>query len=145
MDIIKALRPNEVFLQMDWAMKWLPASSREDQTSFFGKRGIPWHITVAITRQAGNVTADEMQYEMHTYVHVFDHRQQDSQAVMAILGDVLQRICQEGVPDMGIVIDTAYIRSDNAGCYHSSPIIAAMPQISSTTGVKVARWDFSDP
>ena len=145
MDIIKALRPNEVFLQMDWAMKWLPASSREDQTSFFGKRGIPWHITVAITRQAGNVTADEMQYEMHTYVHVFDHRQQDSQAVMAILGDVLQRICQEGVPDMGIVIDTAYIWSDNVGCYHSSPIIVAMPQISSTTGVKVARWDFSDP
>ena len=145
MDIIKSLRPNQVFLQMDWAMKWLPASSREDQASFFGKRGIPWHITVAITRRVADGIPDEEQYEMHTYVHVFDHRQQDSQAVMAILSDVLERIRQEAVPGQDVVVDTAYVRSDNAGCYHSSPIIAAIPKISSTTGVRVARWDFSDP
>lgn len=144
-DIIKSLRPNQVFLQMDWAMKWLPASSREDQASFFGKRGIPWHITVAITRRVADAIPAEEQYEMHTYVHVFDHRQQDSQAVMAILSDVLERIRREAVPVQDVVVDTAYIRSDNAGCYHSSPIIAAIPKISSTTGVRVARWDFSDP
>ena len=137
--------------RLRWTLSFLANGLGEEVAASF-KYGRPdivfweaWHITVAITRRLGTATADEEQYELHTYVHVFDHRQQDSQAVMAILGDVLQRIRQEKTPDMGIVIDTAYIQSDNAECYHSSPIIAAMPQISSTTGVKVARWDFSDP
>ena len=32
----------------DWAMKWLRMKYRESQRYFFGKRGLPWHITYAI-------------------------------------------------------------------------------------------------
>ena len=35
---------------MDWAMKFLPTSYRETQRNWFGKKGRPWHITVAITK-----------------------------------------------------------------------------------------------
>ena len=42
-------------------------------------------------------------------------------------------------------INKAYFRQDNAGCYHSSRTILACPDISSSTGVKVVRVDFSDP
>ncbi|KAK3745610.1 hypothetical protein QZH41_003628 [Actinostola sp. cb2023] len=42
-------------------------------------------------------------------------------------------------------IKTAYIRQDNAGCYHSSGTILACPEIAKSTGIKIARIDFSDP
>ncbi|CAF4596915.1 unnamed protein product, partial [Didymodactylos carnosus] len=39
----------------------------------------------------------------------------------------------------------AYIRSDNAGCYHSAETILSIPQISKNTGITITRIDFSDP
>ena len=37
-------------LIMDWAMKFLPIGYRETQRDWFGKKGKPWHITVAINK-----------------------------------------------------------------------------------------------
>ena len=39
----------------------------------------------------------------------------------------------------------AFYRQDNAGCYHSVPAILCCEQLSSKTGVKISRCDFSDP
>ncbi len=42
-------------------------------------------------------------------------------------------------------VDAAYLRSDNAGCYHCSKMIATIPHISATSGIKIKRWDYSEP
>ena len=49
-DTVDSLLQTEVLLIMDWAMKFLPTSYRETQRDWFGKKGKPWHITVAITK-----------------------------------------------------------------------------------------------
>ena len=49
-DIIDSLSPSQVLLIMDWAMKFLPASFREIQRDWFGKKGKSWHVTVAVTK-----------------------------------------------------------------------------------------------
>ena len=48
--VVDALTETEALLIMDWAMKFLPTSYRETQRDWFGKKGLPWHITVAITK-----------------------------------------------------------------------------------------------
>jgi len=53
-DIIDNLSPRQVLLIMDWAMKFLPASFRETQRDWFGKKGKSWHVTVAVTRSDCN-------------------------------------------------------------------------------------------
>ena len=47
---VDALSETDALLIMDWAMKFLPASYRETQRDWYGKKGKPWHITVAITK-----------------------------------------------------------------------------------------------
>ena len=50
LDIVNALDDTSVLLVQDWAMKVLPRKFRESQTDWFAKRGISWHLTVAIKR-----------------------------------------------------------------------------------------------
>ena len=47
-NVIERLDENSVFLVQDWAMKFLPRKYRESQSDWFAKRGLPWHITVAV-------------------------------------------------------------------------------------------------
>jgi hypothetical protein len=37
---------------MDWAMKFIPTKCREAQQDRFGIRGISWHVSAIITKQA---------------------------------------------------------------------------------------------
>ena len=53
-DVIDKLSTRQVLLIMDWAMKFLPASFRETQGDWFGKKGKSWHVTVAVTRSKCN-------------------------------------------------------------------------------------------
>ena len=53
--VIDALSKTEALLIMDRAMKFLPTSQRETQHYWFGKKGKPWHFTVAILRQDENI------------------------------------------------------------------------------------------
>ena len=49
--VVGALSQTEALLDMDWAMKFLPTGYRETQYDcWFGKKGKPWHITVAILK-----------------------------------------------------------------------------------------------
>ncbi|KAK3724599.1 hypothetical protein QZH41_001747 [Actinostola sp. cb2023] len=54
--------------------------------------------------------------------------------------DVLRTLKQE-YPE----IKKAHFRQDNAGCYHASTTILACSDIAQSTGVEIARLDFSDP
>ena len=62
-NLLYRLSDNEIYLNLDWAMKFLPVKSREPQSEFFGKRGISWHITVVMKNDASvdesNNTFDE--------------------------------------------------------------------------------------
>lgn len=85
-DVLKKLKPNSVLLMLDWAMKYLPKKYRESQTDWFGKRGIPWHITVAITRDSDG------KMQMLTFVHIFKSCTQDSSSVLAVIEDVFKQM-----------------------------------------------------
>ena len=82
LDILSGLSASSILLVLDWAMKYLPRKYRESQSDWFGKRGISWHVAVAIKNNSGEM-------EMMTFVHVFESAAaQDSSSVLAILNDV---------------------------------------------------------
>ena len=49
-EILGKLGVNQVFVLMDWAMKFLPVKFREAQSEWFGKKGKSWHVSAAITK-----------------------------------------------------------------------------------------------
>ena len=95
LDIIDSLDNTSVLLVQDWAMKFLPRKYRESQSDWFGKRGIPWHVTVAIRKENG----DNMQ--MLTFVNVFQSCVQDSCTVVSIMSDVLQQL-KKSLPQLNM-------------------------------------------
>ena len=42
-------------------------------------------------------------------------------------------------------MSTAYLKSDNAGCYHNALLIVSLKSIGERAGISVGRYDFSDP
>ena len=81
-NLLDNLSNDEIYLNLDWAMKFLPVKSREPQSEFFGKRGISWHITVVMKNDATvenqNNVSDEDSY-------VSDDSQEISEQEMADL------------------------------------------------------------
>lgn len=47
-DILEKLIKDSALLHLDWSMKLIGTANHEDQTLWFSKCDIPWHITVAI-------------------------------------------------------------------------------------------------
>ena len=64
LEILSSLSASSILLVLDWVMKYLPRKYRESQSDWFGKRGIPWHVAVAIKSNSGEM-------EMMTFVHIF--------------------------------------------------------------------------
>ena len=133
-EILKNLDAKSIFLTMDWAMKFLPRKFRESQSDWFGKRGIPWHISVAMRNNANNET------EMLTFVHSFESCTQDSSTVLAIIDDVFTQL-KEIMPQ----INSVYLRQDNAGCYHCASTLLSVHRVATKHGINLKRVDFSDP
>lgn len=132
--LLSVLRPNQVLIVADYAMKWLPTAGREDQTSFFGKKGLSWHISYVIRKLENG----ELMYRI--IQHVFSKQNpQDSAAVTAIFNDTLKRLHEEDP-----VLEEAFVRTDNAGCYHSAKMMSAITQLNTELPMKVKRWDFSE-
>jgi len=134
LDVIDGLDETSVVLVQDWAMKFLPRKFRENQSDWFGKRGLPWHITVAIRR------AENQELQMMTFVHVFKSCTQDSCAVLAIMKDVIGKLKSQ-LPQL----ESVFYRQDNAGCYHCGATIVGACITGECHGVSVKRMDFSDP
>ena len=131
--VLEELDETSVFIVQDWAMKYLPRKFRESQTDWFGKRGIPWHLTVATRRQRG-------EFEMLTFAHIFHSTPQDSSAVVAVMSDVISQL-KIIMPDL----KTVYYRQDNAGCYHCGFTLVCAKILGLQSGVSIKRLDFSDP
>jgi len=77
LDALSLLNEGTVLLINDWAMKFIPQRYRESQSEWFGKRGIPWHISVAYRRVEG-------QLQSQGFVTVIKSCGQGSSAVVTI-------------------------------------------------------------
>ncbi|KAK3711284.1 hypothetical protein QZH41_015004, partial [Actinostola sp. cb2023] len=130
---LRALDETSVLITQDWAMKFLPTKYMESQSDWFAKRGISWHISVA-SRKIDN------KFESQSFLHIVQNSAQDSSAVVRIMEHSL-RTLKEDHPE----IVTAYMRQDNAGCYHNSVMLASCSLMKEKTGISVQRVDFSDP
>ncbi len=115
-------------------MKFTQLKYREKQFDWYAKRGLNWHIsTVVSLNNAGKL-------ELISYRHLFDSCAQDWFAVLSIIENLLSNV-KANTPS----ITKAYLRSDEAGCYHNNFIIAALTDVSKRVGIQVERYDFSEP
>lgn len=110
----------------DWAMKFLSRKYRESQSDWFSKRGISWHLSVAIRKNADG------ELKMLTFVNIFQTGTQDNCAVLAVMSDVLQKL-KEIMPALEFV----YYWQDNAGCYHCGATIMGAVHCGQLCGVTV--------
>ena len=131
LDVIDELDETSALLVLDRAMKYLPKKFRESQTDWFGKRDLPWHITVA-TRK-GN----DGKIEMMTFVHLFETCNQDSSAVLAILNDVFRRL-----KDVMPHLQSIYLRQDNAGYYHCALTLVTASKVAELNNLFLRRMEF---
>jgi len=139
---MKRLDNQTVMVINDWAMKLLPMRFRETQSQWFAKRRISWHFSAVVHKSnhpdCPVVSATE--HTIYTYVVAIDSCKQDWFSVSCILEEVL--VC---VKESHQSVCTAILRSDNAGCYHCSAPMSTINSTSRRSGVKVIRYDFSDP
>ena len=73
-------------------------------------------------------------------MHAFNQCTQNWFAVASIIENILATMKRSN-PN----IKQAFIRSDNAGCYHAAQLMLTIQGISKRVGIKVQRYDFSDP
>ena len=132
-NILLSLQQNEVFVILDWAMKFTQMKFREKQSKWFGKRGINWHICCVISRK-------EDKLEVTSYAHLFNSCTQDWFSVLSIIENLMSIIKKS---NLGIT--KAYLRSDEAGCYHNSSLIASLRDIGDRQGIEIVRYDHSEP
>ncbi|KAK6181913.1 hypothetical protein SNE40_009691 [Patella caerulea] len=132
-DILDKLSPNEALITMDWAMKFLPTRFREAQQDWFAKKGLSWHISAVVTKPENSEA-----FQIHCIV-LIDRCTQNWYSVLCILDSTIVEILKR-MP----TIRQIYLRSDNAGCYHSAPLILSIPELSHRNKVKVTNYDFSE-
>ena len=83
---------------------------------------------------------EKYSFNYKVFVHAFDQCTQDSDTIVAVLNDVLCHV-KETDPR----IKNVFIRSDNAGYYHSANTLVSPKQISEKTSIVIKRIDFCDP
>lgn len=120
-NILQNLKSLEVLIIADWAMKYLPQTFRETQSEWFGKQGISWHMICAvICRPHSDDIDNNNKFDIISMVHLVQEGNQGWHLVSQIFGDAFQTKRISLHPHL---MD-AYIRSDNAGCYHALPILS---------------------
>ena len=108
---------------------------RERQCDWYGKRGLSCHISTVISFNASSGSL-----QLKSYSHLFNSCQQDWFAVRSILEYLLKATKAEN-PE----IESVYLRSDGAGCYHNNFLAAAVTDIGERIGVRILRYDYSEP
>ena len=106
---LESLDESSVLITQDWAMKWSPQRYREFQADWFGKRYILWHVSVVVSKLAG-------QLEQQIFVQILEESSEDADAVVRVIQHT-QRSLKVEHPE----ITFAALRQDNAGCYKMVP------------------------
>ena len=131
--VLESLEEEEILIIVDWAMKFTAMKYREKQSEWYAKRGMSWHISSVIFK-------DGQILKVTSYAHLFNNCRQDWYAVLSVLEDLLSV-----VKARNSVISKAYIRSDEAGCYHNSQLIASLRQLGERHSIQIVRYDHSEP
>ncbi|XP_033762985.1 uncharacterized protein LOC117344356 [Pecten maximus] len=131
--MLEHLEQNQTLLILDWAMKFLPLHFREKQSDWFAQKGINWHVTVSVFKD------DNGDLKHKSYTHICDGTKQDWFSVCSVLENVLTTLKKERS-----CLTEAFLRSDNAGCYHCGHMWLALNGVSRRTGVKIRRFDYSE-
>jgi len=105
-EALRSADDTSAILIMDWAMKFLQIKYREKQSHWLGKRGLSWHISTVITKNAGTEKV-----ELKSYAHIFDLCQQDWYAVCSIIENTLE-VVKKDHPQ----ITQVSLMSDEGGC-----------------------------
>ena len=116
-------------------MKFLQMKYRERQSDWFAKRGISWQVSTIFFKQGASSDV-----EIQIYAHLFDCCQQDWFAVCSIFENLLKNILASRP-----LINSVFLRSDEAGCYHNNALIASLKEVGLRLDVQVKRYDYSEP
>ena len=127
--IVDALKGDEAFVIVDWIMKFIAMTFQEKQAEWFAKREINWHVTSVVVRQ-------EESLEVTWYVHLLNSCKQDWFSVLSVLENLFVTI---KLRNSGII--KAFIRSDEAGCYHNSKLVSSVRELGYRQGVELVRYD----
>ena len=133
LDCLKEMDETTALITQDWAMKFLPQKYCETQADWFPKCGISWHISIVLRKHG-----DQMQHQ--AFVHIVTNTRQGFVVVIEIIHHILKELKKENQE-----ISLAFVRQDNAGCYHNATILAGCHLMKELTGIKVERVDFTDP
>ena len=112
--IVDTLEGDEAFIIVDWTMKFIAMKFREKQAEWFPKREINWHVSSVVVRQ-------EESLEVTWYVHLLNSCKQDWFSVLSILENLFVTIKLRNS-----VTIKAFLRSDEAGCYHNSKLVSSL-------------------
>ena len=137
-----SLKENQVLIIVDWAMKYLPQTFRETQSEWFGKQGISWHISCALClKESDDQNEPEQALEIFSFVHLLNRGNQGWFSVSQILLDTFTQL-KEKRPRLSEV----FIKSDNAGCYHSLQLLAFLwkCQAENKLPLKILEYNFSE-
>ncbi len=103
-----------------------------------------------MVRKTGNQLAHEQRrhqissstdgLEVISHVHLINSCRQDWYAVLSIIEHLLSLIKTRNAS-----ITKAYIRSDEAGCYHNNILISSLCELGNRQGIHVVRYDHSEP
>ena len=133
--VLDNLDESSVLIVMDWAMKFQQTKFREKQSDWYGKRGLSWHVSSVVSKGTSTDTV-----VVTTYAHLFDSCTQDWFAVASIIENLLSAVkCKFPL------VNKAYLRSDEAGCYHNNLLISAVKDIGERVGISVDSYHFSEP
>lgn len=73
-------------------------------------------------------------------MHIFNFYTQNNYAVASIFEHLFQTIKAEYQS-----ISKAFVRSDNAGCYHNGRLLLCLHEVAKNACVNLIRYDFSEP
>ena len=86
------------------------------------------------------VVGQEESLEVTCYVHVLDSCKQDWFSVLSVLENLFVTVKLQNQR-----VNRAFLRSEEAGCYHSSKLVSSPQEVGNHRGIKLVRYDHSEP
>jgi hypothetical protein len=118
----------QLYIVIDFKMKWESMYQREKTTDHFGKRGISWHGC-----RMEYFLWSEAKQKVEAHVLKLDQilscaNKQDAMTVLALI-EALQIYCHVEFSEAEIT----YLQSDNASCYQAKQVVLGIPQLNNVS------------
>lgn len=121
------------FWLKDFCQKIIPVQFREGQHDYFGKKGISLHVDILFTKKDGNL-------QKNVYFTSIYRCDQGVEDVLS-LADSLIGEFKKDQP----LIQSLYVKSDNASCYHGNFCAEGLRKVCMQNGITLERYDYNEP